>query len=306
MNVIIKVKSNDFMKKKFTLYKLLFSLLIFICVSSCSTIKEKSSFDEQNDPYETLNRKVFSINNDLDNYFFKPVARGWKSIPDFPRKNIANVAETAGLPLDIANSILQFDSESIRLTLSRFLINLTFGLGGLIDVASSDTFKIEKRNEDFGQTLAVWGVPEGPYTMLPIFGPSNLRDAFGRGVDTVFNPLTFVYRMNNLGFEARLPKPVVSGADQRAKYLDYVDDIENSSLDFYATMRSLYRQKRNQDINNGKGIKENINFSIPSYEDSLDIMIPYKQSNEKNDFNKIIPSSDYPDYYEPDTKMLTN
>ena len=236
---------NEFFKNK------IFLILVFILISSCSVNKNNLSLEENNDPYEELNRSIFSFNNDLDKYIFKPVARGWKTIPDFPRQNLANLAETAESPLDIANAILQLDVKGVRLTLSRFIINLTLGLGGMYDVASSEVFQIEKRNEDFGQTLAVWGVPDGPYTMLPIFGPSNVRDALGRGVDTIFNPLTFVFRMNNFGFEARLPQPVVSGADQRAKFLGYVDDIESTSLDFYATMRSLYRQKRQQDINNG-------------------------------------------------------
>lgn len=301
---------NKFFKNK------IFLILVFILTSGCSVNKNNLSLEENNDPYEELNRSIFSFNNDLDKYIFKPVARGWKTIPDFPRQNLANLAETAESPLDIANAILQLDVKGVRLTLSRFIINLTLGLGGMYDVASSEVFQIEKRNEDFGQTLAVWGVPDGPYTMLPIFGPSNVRDALGRGVDTIFNPLTFVFRMNNFGFEARLPQPVVSGADQRAKYLGYVDDIESTSLDFYATMRSLYRQKRQQDINNGDAEKKKINFNlpdygdIPSYEDSLEIMIPLS-NKEKLDNNskkpkKAVPSSDYPDYNEPDTELLTN
>ena len=301
---------------KFLIIKFFLIYIIFLFVSGCATKNDELSIENINDPYEGLNRSVFSFNNNLDEYIFKPVARGWKTIPDFPRENLANLAETAESPLDIANAILQFDIEGVRITLSRFIINLTLGLGGMYDVASSDMFEIEKRNEDFGQTLAIWGLPEGPYTMLPIFGPSNIRDAVGRGVDTIFNPLTFVFRMNNFGFETRLPQPVVSGADQRAKYLGYVDDIESTSLDFYATMRSLYRQKRQQDINNGNVEKKKINFSmpdygdIPSYEDSLEIMIPF--SNQENLENiqkypkKAVPSSNYPDYNEPNTKLLTN
>ena len=285
---------------------------IFGCASKNTNL---DLVDNNNDPYESTNRAIFAFNEDLDKLIFKPVARGWRKIPDFPRKNLSNLAETATAPLDIANSILQFDIESIRLTLSRFLINMTFGVGGMYDVASTKEFgNIEKRNEDFGQTLATWGIKEGPYVMLPIFGPSNIRDAVGRGMDTIFNPVTFVFRMNNLGFESRLPQPVVSGVSTREKFMDYVDEIKESSLDFYATMRSLYRQKRIKDINNGKKKIQKINYSIPGYDDSsieeenLEIFDKNFIDNSttiKSDMNSL-PSSDYPEYNEDNTELLTN
>ena len=290
---------------------MLIILLIFIlnsCVSS--EINDLSNETSAGDPFESTNRGIFLINEKLDDYLFKPVARGWREIPKFPRENLSNLAETAGAPLDIANAILQLDTESIRLTLSRFIINVTFGIGGMYDVASTEAFgKIEKRNEDFGQTLAVWGFSEGPYIMLPIFGPSNIRDTIGRGVDTLFNPVTFAYRMNGIGFESRLPQPVVSGASTREKYMDYIDEIKSSSLDFYATMRSLYGQQREKEILNGKKKKiKNINYDIPQYDFS-----PKEQINQE--MQKIIepniikdkdslPSSSYPEYNETD--LLTN
>tara|TARA_B100000989_G_scaffold159356_1_gene118964 strand:+ start:198 stop:1112 length:915 start_codon:yes stop_codon:yes gene_type:complete len=292
-------------------------IIIFgIFLSGCALKNNRVNVaDDNNDPYESTNRAVFAFNEDLDELIFKPVARGWRKIPDFPRKNLSNLAETATAPLDIANSILQFDIESIRLTLSRFLINITFGIGGMYDVASTKEFgNIEKRNEDFGQTLATWGVKEGPYVMLPIFGPSNIRDAIGRGMDTIFNPVTFVFRMNNLGFESRLPQPVVSGVSTREKYMDYVDEIKESSLDFYATMRSLYRQKRIKDINNGKKKIQKINYQIPGYDDpeieeeNLDIFDKNFIDNSqtiKSDMNSL-PSSDYPEYNEDNNELLTN
>ncbi len=292
-------------------------IIIFgIFLSGCALKNNQVNVaDDNNDPYESTNRAVFAFNEDLDELIFKPVARGWRKIPDFPRKNLSNLAETATAPLDIANSILQFDIESIRLTLSRFLINITFGIGGMYDVASTKEFgNIEKRNEDFGQTLATWGVKEGPYVMLPIFGPSNIRDAIGRGMDTIFNPVTFVFRMNNLGFESRLPQPVVSGVSTREKYMDYVDEIKESSLDFYATMRSLYRQKRIKDINNGKKKIQKINYQIPGYDDpeieeeNLDIFDKNFIDNSqtiKSDMNSL-PSSDYPEYNEDNNELLTN
>ena len=321
-----------------------FNYILAICflltLNSCASVSEQSrtigedTYDN-NDPYESTNRTIFQFNEDLDNMIFKPVARGWRKIPDFPRKNLTNLAETARAPLDIANSLLQFDAESIRITLSRFLINMTFGVGGMYDAASKKEFgSIEKRNEDFGQTLATWGIKEGPYVMLPIFGPSNIRDAFGRGLDTIFNPLTFAYRINNVGFEARLPEPVVSGVSTRDKYMDYIEEIKNGSLDFYATMRSLYRQKRAKDISNGKKKKvQNINYELPIYDDSIfednmqtnddNLELPNDKAQIKKDdsidldilvedVDKLdpnmnsLPSSDYPEYNEENSNLLTN
>tara|TARA_B100000963_G_scaffold270851_1_gene239036 strand:- start:1122 stop:2162 length:1041 start_codon:yes stop_codon:yes gene_type:complete len=207
------------------------------------------SSDTENDPFESTNRSIFKFNNVLDDNFFKPVAKGWRKIPDIPRKPLSNLASTAQAPISLANAILQLNRESIGNILGKFLINMTFGLGGIFDIASTQEFgNMPTVTEDFGQTLATWGVPDGPYVMLPIFGPSSVRDSFGLGVDTVFNPLSFAYRMNNIGLEARLSGPTVRGVTTREKYLDYVDEMKASSLDFYATMRSLYRQKRKKEI----------------------------------------------------------
>lgn len=292
-------------------------IIIIFCffLLGCASKNAEINLIDNNDPFESSNRAVFAFNEDLDELIFKPVARGWRKIPDFPRKNLSNLADTASAPLDIANSILQFDIDSIRITLSRFLINMTFGIGGMYDVASTDEFgNIEKRNEDFGQTLATWGIKEGPYVVLPIFGPSNVRDAIGKGMDTIFNPVTFAFRMNNLGFEARLPQPVVSGASTREKYMDYIDEIKNSSLDFYATMRSLYRQKRVKDIGNGKKKIQKINYEIPGYEDSSLAQESFEiddknfiddSEKKKSDINSL-PSSDYPEYNEDNANLLTN
>jgi len=207
------------------------------------------SADNENDPFEGTNRNIFKFNNVLDDNFFKPVAKGWRKLPDIPRKPLSNLASTAQAPISLANAILQLNRESIGNILGKFLINMTFGLGGMFNIAGTQEFgSMPNVTEDFGQTLATWGVPEGPYVMLPIFGPSNIRDSFGLGVDTVFNPLSFAYRMNNIGLEARLSGPTVRGVTVREKYLDYVDEMKASSLDFYATMRSLYRQKRKKEI----------------------------------------------------------
>ena len=243
--------------------KPLFLCCFFVLASFYQTsVMGDEHGNTENDPFESVNRNIFDFNNSLDDNLFKPVARGWRELPDIPRENIANLANTAKTPVSLANAILQLDKESIGNILGRFLMNMTFGLGGLFDVASTESFGgVEEVDEDFGQTLAVWGVPDGPYVMLPVFGPSSVRDTVGLGVDAITNPLSFGYRMSGIGMEARLTGPAVRGVDLREKYLDYVDEIREGSLDYYATMRSLYRQKRQTDISNGdQMIEDEVSF----------------------------------------------
>ena len=313
----------------FKIYRLLVLGLIAIFIS-LSPSESLSKNNGENDPFEGANRNIFKFNEKLDDYFFKPVAKGWRKIPDIPRKPLSNLADTAKVPISLANAILQLNKESIGNILGRFLVNMTFGLGGLFDVASTDNFgNMPNTHEDFGQTLAVWGVPDGPYVMLPIFGPSSLRDSVGMGVDAVTNPLSFAYRMNGIGMEARLSGPVVRGVSTREQFLDYVDEMKRGSLDWYATMRSLYRQKRKKEIS-GKLENEKVSFDlIPTdvYEDealdteivNLDTKIAnevktelsktelvkeVKVANKKRYYNGILPSSNYPGFNESRVNLI--
>ena len=295
-------------------------LLIFVTSAFiCLDIKYAEATENVNDPFENVNRNIFKFNNNLDDYFFKPVAKGWRKIPDIPRKPLTNLATTAKTPISLANAILQLNKQSIGNIIGRFLINMTFGLGGLFDVASSDSFgNITEVEEDFGQTLAVWGVPDGPYVMLPIFGPSSVRDAFGLGVDTITNPLSFGYRMNGIGLEARLSGPVVRGVSTREKYLDYLDEMKEGSLDFYATMRSLYRQKRRKDIS-GELESKDLSLSmlpVEAYEDEelksdvKNIVTTMKDEDSEiktemtRYYNGVLPSSNYPAFNESRVNLI--
>ena len=309
---------------KYNKILLIFVITVFISLN----VKHAKAAENVNDPFESVNRNIFKFNNNLDDYFFKPVAKGWRKIPDIPRKPLTNLATTAKTPISLANAILQLNKQSIGNIIGRFLINMTFGLGGLFDVASTDNFgNITEVEEDFGQTLAVWGVPDGPYVMLPIFGPSSVRDAFGLGVDTITNPLSFGYRMNGIGLEARLSGPVVRGVSTREKYLDYLDEMKEGSLDFYATMRSLYRQKRRKDIS-GELESKDLSLSmlpIETYEDE-ELKSDVKNEEFKSDvknivttmkdedseiksevtryYNGVLPSSNYPDFNESRVNLI--
>ena len=296
-------------------------ILLILFISAFISLDDKyvEAAENVNDPFESVNRNIFKFNNNLDDYFFKPVAKGWRKIPDIPRKPLTNLATTAKTPISLANAILQLNKQSIGNIIGRFLINMTFGLGGLFDVASSDNFgNITEVEEDFGQTLAVWGVPDGPYVMLPIFGPSSVRDAFGLGVDTITNPLSFGYRMNGIGLEARLSGPVVRGVSTREKYLDYLDEMKEGSLDFYATMRSLYRQKRRKDIS-GELESKDLSLSmlpVEAYEDEelksdvKNIVTTMKddgseiKSEMTRYYNGVLPSSNYPAFNESRVNLI--
>ena len=301
-------------------------LLILVTSAFVSlNVKDAKAVENVNDPFESVNRNIFKFNNNLDDYFFKPVAKGWRKIPDIPRKPLTNLATTAKTPISLANAVLQLNKQSIGNIIGRFLINMTFGLGGLFDIASTDAFgNMTEVEEDFGQTLAVWGVPDGPYVMLPIFGPSSVRDAFGLGVDTITNPLSFGYRMNGIGLEARLSGPVVRGVSTREKYLDYLDEMKEGSLDFYATMRSLYRQKRRKDISGELESKDLSLSMLPfeAYEDDELKVEDESKSDVKNIvttmkdddseiksemtryYNGVLPSSNYPAFNESRVNLI--
>lgn len=152
-------------------------------------------------------------------------------------------------PVIFFNDVLQGELERAWITLLRFLINSTIGLAGLHDQAA--VWGFEYHNEDFGQTLAVWGVPGGPYVMLPILGPSNPRDTVGLVVDFLVDPLN-LWLTNTDREPFIFARTGLRAIDARARNYDSLEDLEKSSLDFYAAVRSLYRQRRADEISNGK------------------------------------------------------
>lgn len=204
---------------------------------------------EINDPAEPTNRTIFSVNQGLDKAILKPVARAYKEVaPEKLRLAVHNVLNNLRSPVIFFNDVLQGDIDHALITLIRFLINSTAGIFGLNDTAAD--LGVEFRNEDFGQTLAIWNIPEGPYVMLPIFGPSNPRDAVGRVVDFFIDPLN-MWAGNSGNDWVPLTETATDAVSFRARHYDVIEDLERSSLDFYAAVRSLYRQRRNDEINNG-------------------------------------------------------
>lgn len=213
--------------------------------------------EDVNDPIEPLNRYIFEVNLGLDKMLFRPLAEIYRTaLPDVMRDSVKNFLDNFSAPVTMLNSVFQGDFDNAWNELVRFGINSTAGGLGLFDMA--EDWGYPERTEDFGQTLGVWGVGEGAYLMLPIFGPSNPRDAVGRAVDRFLNPIDwYVSGASFAGVDgvapgAGLAGTVVSGVDERSRNIETLDALERNSLDFYATVRSLYRQRRDDAIANGE------------------------------------------------------
>lgn len=208
------------------------------------------AYNEANDPLEPMNRYFFEVNQFLDEILLKPFA-GWYhlAMPDPAEDGVRNFLRNLKSPVYLANDLFQGEFGRAGTTVARFFINSTIGVGGFIDVA--DMMDLKYHEEDFGQTLAVWGSGEGPYLHLPVIGPSNPRDATGRLVDYALDPLTWVGYAYNVS-EINVARGGLEAIDTRARNLEAIDELKKGSVDFYATVRSLYRQKRNDLINNGE------------------------------------------------------
>ena len=208
-----------------------------------------AAYREANDPMEPMNRYFFDLNNFADEILMKPLA-GWYyvALPNFAQDGIRNAVNNVRTPVILANDLFQGEFERAGATFGRFLVNSTLGLGGLFDIA--EKMGLERHDEDFGQTMAVAGVDEGPYLVLPLIGPSNPRDAFGRIVDAFLDPMTYLTFFTNVGW-INTTRNGLDIVDFRARNLQTLDQIKKGSLDYYATVRSLYRQRRADEISNG-------------------------------------------------------
>lgn len=225
--------------------------LFTIAMSSSYSVVYAEDIDDTDtsavsDPLETVNRAIYSFNNVLDKILIKPIAKGYRFVvPELARRGVHNVLTNLSEPLTLINTALQGDKQHGFTTFWRFAINSTYGVGGIFDVAKDAG--LENRKEDFGQTAGVYGAGQGIYLMLPVLGPSNGRDAFGKVVDIFTDPFDYVLNDNAL-----LVRTGFTGLDARESTLNLVDQINRTSLDPYATIRSLYTQKRWDDIRNGK------------------------------------------------------
>ena len=222
--------------------------LLTACATRPTDPDDLAAYKQANDPLEPLNRHIFNFNRGVDFWLLRPTTKLYTFVvPEQGRTMVHNFLSNLSLPFSAANALLQGDPDRAGQAVERFATNTVAGVGGLFDPAGNE---IPPVNEDFGQTLAVWGVDEGPYLMLPFFGPSNPRDAVGTAVEWFTDPVSLYldhHGMTGLDY-ARTGTEVV---DARSRNIETFDDIERTSLDFYAVVRSLYRQHRADQIRNG-------------------------------------------------------
>lgn len=229
-----------------------------LAVGACAPVPKDPealrAYQEANDPLEPTNRKIFEFNMALDRNVMKPVAKAYRrTFPAFVRNSIRNFLDNAAFPQTLINDLLQGKPDRAAETAMRFFVNTIAGVFGFFDVAAQ--YGLEGHKEDFGQTLAVWGVTPGPYLMIPFLGPHNARHAAGRVGDKLLDPLTYVAPGGWQYTVASYTSLVVNIVDRRSRSIEALEDLERNSLDLYATIRSLYRQNRSSEIRDGKSGK---------------------------------------------------
>jgi phospholipid-binding lipoprotein MlaA len=198
------------------------------------------------DPYEGFNRKVFKFNEGLDKVVMKPVAKAYdKILPDLAQQGVTNFFNNLGMVVTMFNDAVQLKVEKVPVDLARFLTNLTFGVFGLFDVASE--LKIENRQEDFGQSLGYWGVRSGPYLVLPLLGPSSVRDGAGLAVDFVVSPYYYWEDEATIRWSLLL----VNIVNARANLLTAEKILTETGVERYSFLRDVYLQRREFLIHDG-------------------------------------------------------
>ncbi len=246
-----------------------FSLMLAcaLALASCATSGNRPNTRTADasgieDPMEGYNRFMFKVNDAVDRAVFEPVARGYRYVAPKPvRKGVSNFLKNLKSPVNIANQLLQGDLEGAGNDFVRFAVNTTVGIGGLIDVAGENGYKYEQ--EDFGQTLASWGVGHGAYFVIPLLGPSSLRDATGMLVDSFADPLN-IYLYNTDHEEWVYARWGLTFLSAREELLDAVSDLRKHSLDYYASTRSAYAQRREALVKDQKP-DSGASPSIPDY-----------------------------------------
>ena len=229
-------------------------LIALAAMAGCATPPEdpdaRAEFEAANDPLESLNRSIFAFNLGLDRAVLRPVAIGYRTvIPGPGRSMVRNFLDNLEAPVILANDVLQGSPDRAGVTLTRFIMNSTLGIGGLLDPAT--TVGLSQHDEDFGQTLGVWGVDAGPYFMLPVLGPSPPRETVGLVVDYFLDPVAYILDNQDAEWLSYV-RFGVRAVDSRSSLIETLDEIERTSIDFYATIRSLYRQRRMDEIRNGE------------------------------------------------------
>ncbi len=246
--------------------KRLFSIIIVILFSQFQYLNavaasdgeveissKKNNNKEVKDCFESVNRGIFAFNQGLDKVIFKPLSKGYRKLPQPIRSGTSNVLSNLGNVVTIPNNVLQGQIKDAGINSLRLIVNSTLGIAGIFDVASY--YGLDKGDkEDYGQTLGTWGIGEGCYFVLPVLGPTTVRDSIGSlinvsGGDAWYN-VTVANDTQYFNEADYYLSRVLSGVDFRAKNLESFDSLEKTSIDLYASIRSLYLQDRERKIKN--------------------------------------------------------
>jgi phospholipid-binding lipoprotein MlaA len=224
---------------------------------------EDAEEDDAGDPWEPMNRGIFWVNDGLDRYAIEPVSKAWDYVlPDFAQRALRNAFGNLRFPILFFNHLFQWKPEEAGKDVARFVLNSSVGIGGLLDPASTIGLKVS--NEDFGQTLGYWGVPPGPYLMLPFFGPSNVRDGCGLIVDSGFRAIGFF-----IPFWASIAMQAVDTLNRRSLIREQIEAERLAALDWYTAVRSAYTQYRENQVQDKRGSAEDRQY-YPGFGSSED------------------------------------
>jgi phospholipid-binding lipoprotein MlaA len=223
---------------------------LLLAVLLATPAAQAQSGDRNPDPWESMNRGIFWANEKIDIYTLAPVARVWRFVtPRIFRTAVTNFNNNLQMPVAMANDLLQLKPRDAGFDLLRMAYNTSLGLGGIIDIATM--VDIPENEADFGQTLGYWGCPPGPYFVIPVFGPSNVRDAVGRLGD-----FATTYYFSLLPFYATLLINGVEIVNLRSYYLEEIDENRREAFDYYVFMRNAYLQNRRSNVARARGEAE--------------------------------------------------
>src|SRR5215212_1138924 len=225
------------------------ALFVVVSAAAAGCTARGAIKPDPRDPFERVNRATFAFNDAVDRAVLKPVAKGYRKVaPQFVETGISNFMSNIHYPVVIVNDLLQAKFKPALSDTGRLLLNTTFGLAGFLDPASAAG--LDRNDEDFGQTLGKWGAGPGPYLILPLLGPSTLRDGVGTAADQLADPRTYIERDS-----IRLSIQAVRIIDMRAHLLD-VEGTLNKAYDRYAFLRNVYLQRREYQVTDGQAAEE--------------------------------------------------